>query len=319
MLEHMFQSVPAYVGNGHYCYANGTAMLLASVGEQIAPGLVEVLSGVGLGAGWNERMDLIFFDSTAPDVGVSRAIGLLGFKVVERASADDEPAPLAALTVALQSGPALLGPVDMGLMLYRGGKGQASGVDHFVLAYAMDDAEVYLHDPAGFPGVSLPLADLAAAWAAELVGYRRGAFRWWHSPRRAARRTDDDLLRSALAAFAEVFRQADRAAAGGKIVGSAAIRRLAERVRTGDLPAHLLGHLRGFTFQVAARRALDFAAFFGERAPDLAALKTEQARLFGRAHTLLVRQDWPGTADALTDLSVAEDQIRARLTETAIV
>ena len=42
----------AYIGNGHYCYANVTAMLLASVGETVPPGQVEVLSGAGLGAAW---------------------------------------------------------------------------------------------------------------------------------------------------------------------------------------------------------------------------------------------------------------------------
>src|SRR5690242_2072514 len=116
----MFGLVPAYIGNGHYCYANATAMLLAAAGEQIAPGLVEVLSGVSLGAGWNEQMDLIFFDTVAPDVGVSRALGVLGFAADERASVDGAPAPLAALAEALAIGPAVLGPVDMGLLLYRG-------------------------------------------------------------------------------------------------------------------------------------------------------------------------------------------------------
>jgi hypothetical protein len=313
MLERMFQSVPAYVGNGHYCYANATAMLLAAAGEQVAPGLIEVASGVSLGAGWNDAMDLIFFDSVAPDAGISRALGVLGFEADERASMDGEPAPLAALSEALVSGPAVLGPLDMGLLLYQPGKGRPSGVDHFVLAYAADEAEVYLHDPAGYPGVLLTWADLAAAWAAERVGYRRGAYRWWHHPRRVSSPTDDALVERVLASCAEVYRLADARAVRGVTIGGAAIRRLAARFEAGDLPSHLLGHLRGFTFQVAARRALDFARFFGERAPDLASLKTEQGRLFGRAHTLLVRQDWSGTADALTALAAVEDQVRSLL------
>jgi hypothetical protein len=177
---------------------------------------------------------------------------------------------------------------------------------------------VYLHDPAGYPGVSLTRADLAAAWAAERIGYRRGAYRWWHRPRRVSRPTDDELLQRALVSCAEVYRLADARAARGVTIGAAAIRRLAARFQADDLPAHLLGHLRGFTFQVAARRALDFAQFFGERAPDLAALKTEQGRLFGRAHTLLVRQDWSSTAGALTALAAVEDQIRARLIESTV-
>lgn len=317
----MFEKTPAYVGNGHYCYANTTAMLLASVGERFAPELIEVLSGVSLGAGWNEQMDLIFFDSSPPDVGISRAIRLLGFEVTERASEDGDPAPLAELAAALKHGPALLGPVDQGLLLYRpGGKGRPSGVDHYVLAYAADDAEVYLHDPAGFPSVSLTWPDLAAAWAAEQTGYRRGAYRWWHSPRRVASLSDDELFARALAELVEVYRQADHhAEATGRCMGEAAIRRLADRVRAGDLPPHLLGHLRGFTFQVGARRAHDFAQFFGAQTPELASLKDEQGRLFGRAHTLLVRQDWAGTADALTALAAVEGRFRALATGAAIV
>jgi hypothetical protein len=244
---------------------------------------------------------------------VSRALDVLGLAVDERASAGGASAPLAEIAQALATGPAVLGPVDMGLLLYRGGAGRPSGVDHFVLAYAADEAEVFLHDPAGYPSVSLTRPDLAAAWAAEQISYRRGAYRWWHNPRRVRLPTDDALFRVALASFAEVYRLADDRAARGVTIGGAAIRRLAARVRSDDLPPHLLGHLRGFTFQVAARRCLDFARFFGERAPELAALKTEQATLFGRAHTLLVRQDWPGTADALATLADVEDRFRARL------
>ena len=39
-----------YIGNGHYCYANVTAMLLDAVGERVKPETIEVLSGVGVGA-----------------------------------------------------------------------------------------------------------------------------------------------------------------------------------------------------------------------------------------------------------------------------
>lgn len=315
----MFEKTPTYVGNGHYCYANATAMLLASVGERFAPGLVEVLSGVSLGAGWNEQLDLIFFDSSAPDVGISRAIRLLGFEVTEQASADGEPAPLAKLAAALKHGPALLGPMDMGLLLYQPGKGRPSGVDHYVLAYAADADEVYLHDPAGYPSVSLRWDDLAASWAAEQVGYRRGMYRWWHAPRRVTSPSDDARFARVLAAFAEVYHLADRhAEATGRCIGGAAIRRLADRVRAGDLPPHLLGHLRGFTFQVGARRAHDFAQFFGERAPELAALKDKQGRLFGRVHTLLVRQDWGGTAETLSVLAEAEERFRAQVVGAAV-
>lgn len=231
------------------------------------------------------------------------------------ASADGGPPPLDAFAEALEEGPAILGPVDLGLLLYQPGKGRANGIDHFVLAYEMEDDEVYLHDPAGFPHVSLPVDDLVAAWRAEKIGYRRGAFRWWTAPRRVARLSDEALVRNAIEAFAAIYREANRASpAGAGSAGCAAILRLSERVRTDELPPALYGHLTGFALPVAARRANDFAAFFGERAPDLASLKDMQARLLGRARTLLVRRDRAGAADAFAALAAVEDQIYDRLT-----
>lgn len=39
-----------YIGNALYCFADSTAMLLASIGENISSSRIEVLTGVGLGA-----------------------------------------------------------------------------------------------------------------------------------------------------------------------------------------------------------------------------------------------------------------------------
>jgi hypothetical protein len=49
-----------YVGNGHYCCANSAAMLLESAEAYIEPRLIEVLSGVGLGAFWLDGSSLLF-------------------------------------------------------------------------------------------------------------------------------------------------------------------------------------------------------------------------------------------------------------------
>src|SRR5215510_7581102 len=98
-----------YVGNAAYCYANTTAMLLASIGESVSPSLIEVLTGVGLGAWWDRSSRLAFFDSVAPDVGVSRALDLLGFDCLEQAGDEGDPPPLDELRRALAAGPVALG------------------------------------------------------------------------------------------------------------------------------------------------------------------------------------------------------------------
>ncbi|MCC7367113.1 MAG: hypothetical protein IT306_01750 [Chloroflexi bacterium] len=77
-----------------------------------------------------------------------------------------------------------------------------------------------------------------------------------------------------------------------------------------DLSPRLTGHLTTFALQLAARRACDFAAFFNGRAPDLSRLKEQQAALFGRSHTLLVRQDWIRLAEQLTELAHVEDEFQ---------
>src|SRR5688572_1058337 len=182
--ENARMTTTTYVGNGAYCYANTTSMLLTSIGEVVPPSLVEVLSGVGLGALWFVARGSIIFGNVVPDTGVSKALDLLGFAYDERSSPDGAPLPLDELRAALEVGPVAIGPVDIGCLTYKPGARGPSGSDHFILLYAMDEAEVRLHDPAGFPHVSLPFDDLEQAWRAEKIGYRRGAFRRWYAPRR---------------------------------------------------------------------------------------------------------------------------------------
>jgi hypothetical protein len=301
-----------YVGNGPYCYANSTAMLLAATGEQVSPGLIEVLSGVGLGATWLPDSEVFFLSMAAPDVGIGRALGLLGFDVMERAHRDDDAAPFDELGTALAQGPAVLGPLDMGLLTYVAGRGTATGADHFVLVYGLDEAEAHLHDPAGQPHVSISRTDLEKAWRAELVEYRRGAYRWWTNPRRVRRPSEAELVQTALAAFREIYREAETAPAPGVERGSAAIRLLAGRTRDG-LPQKVARHLVAFVFQLGARRALDYAAFLQEGPGALARIEREQAALLGRCHTLAVRQDCPELVGALHRLADTEDRFRDAL------
>ena len=52
-----------YIGNGPYCYANSASMLLESAGEYVEPRLIEILSGVGLGACWIAESQTLFAGS----------------------------------------------------------------------------------------------------------------------------------------------------------------------------------------------------------------------------------------------------------------
>jgi hypothetical protein len=294
-------------------------MLLATRGEEIAPGLVEVLTGTGLGATLEPGGTMLWFGNlvSAPDVGLSRALDLLGFTAVERAHADGAAAPLVELREALAEGPVVLGPVDMGHLTYIPYHEHLEGADHYVLAYAMDAAAVHLHDPAGFPHVVLPLDRLAVAWRAERVPYRRGAYRSWTAPRRVAHPSRTEVYARTLATFQECYRRSDTLMAEGvpwvETWGGDAVRRFADRLATGEVPERTRSHLVDFALPLGARRALDYAAFFDGGDPALAALKRRQAVLFGRSHCLAVERRWAEAGAALADLGGVEDSFAAAL------
>ena len=110
-------------------------MLLAGINEHASPSLVEVLTGIGLGA-YLEADGLIHFSHLTgyPDVGISKAMETLGFSFEEKSSEHSNSDPFQALEYDLQNSSAILGPLDMNCLVYIPGHQYISGVvDHFVL------------------------------------------------------------------------------------------------------------------------------------------------------------------------------------------
>lgn len=296
----------SYIGNGAYCYANSTAMLLAAQGEEVSPALIEVLTGVGLGAMWLPDAPTLLLSAFAPDVGISAALAMLGFAVTEQAFAEDAPLPLAALRAALAVGPVVLGPLDMGELTYMPEHDGLHGVDHYVYAYALEDSELVLHDPAEFPCVRLGLAALERAWRAERIAYRRGAFRFWRAPRRLHHPDSATLHTAALVHFRQIYPDSQQAASVGMVMGPQAIHAAAQCFTDGTPPAALVGALSHFTLPVGAKRALDYAAFFQSFASSLAEQKWQQAQILGAAQTAVTGGDWPRVATMLRALAQSE-------------
>lgn len=305
----------AYVGNGPYCYANATAMLLETAGESIPPATIEVLTAVGLGAFLVKGPDLLFFSnvSTAPDHGIGRAMRILGFEYKERASERADAPPFDELRSDMERSPAILGPLDMGYLTYNPSHEFLAGADHFVLAYGMDNASVFLHDPEGFPHATISRADLENAWRADRIAYRRGHYRYWTDPRRVREPTEDGLYAQAVEAFREVYRKEEPWAAKGWRVGRDAIEASAQALLAGAPTEEQVAHLVFFAFKLGARRAIDFARFLREGDRGLAELKARQAELFGLCHTLAVDHRWAELARALAELGDVEDSFRATL------
>ncbi len=308
-----------YIGSGAYCYADSAAMLLESAGESVEPRLIEVLSGVGLGAFWIAKSQLLFLSgwTSAPDVGLSRAFELLGFEVAEEVEADGDPMPMEALEIQLRQGPALLGPLDMGELSYRPGARGANGADHFVLALGMEDDVVLVHDPAGYPAMPLEPDALARAWRAELIDYRRGVYRRWHSPVRVEAPTQREIADAAVRFFQRAYGEARAVSDPGATVGAEAIERLAASIRGEELPEEALNHLQRFALPLGVRRALDFSWYLRDLNPQLAELKERQARHLGRAHVAAVQRRWGPLAAHLTCLAKLERRVEAALAEAA--
>ncbi len=304
-----------YIGNGPYCYANSAAMLLDSVGETIEPRLLEVLSGVGLGAFWLAESQTLFLSGWAsmPDVGVSRAFGLLGFKVAEEAESDGASMPAKALARQLDDGPVLLGPLDLGELPYQPDSQGGNGVDHFVLALGFEGDEVVVHDPDGYPAVPIALEALDRAWRADLIDYRRGPYRRWHSPVRIKSPAPQEISGMAIQSFAQAYRESRATVPSGVAIGPEAVESVAVTLRDGRLAEHGLEHLRRFALPLGVRRALDYAWFLHDVDSELADLKSRQALCLGRAHAAAVQDDYELLAGHMSTVADLERQVEAAL------
>jgi hypothetical protein len=108
-------------------------MLLSTIGEQVSPQEMEAYTGVGLGAFWLPKEKLLFFSSisNSPDLGITRALHLLGFSFEEKMTSDPGKPPLEQLRSDLTSSVALLGPLDMGYLTHNPLHKRMMGADHF--------------------------------------------------------------------------------------------------------------------------------------------------------------------------------------------
>ena len=303
-------------GNGPYCYSNTASMLLSTIGEQVSPQEMEAYTGVGLGAFWLPKEKLLFFSSLSnpPDLGITRALHLLGFSFEENVTSDPGKPPLEQLRSDLAISAAVLGPLDMGYLTHNPLYKRMMGADHFVLAYGFEKDGLLIHDPEGFPSVLLPFRQLELAWRADSIPYRRGYYRYWTRPRRVRRPSQDELYESSLGSFKEVYSEAESLAAKLELtIDAKAITTLQKHVEQGRVSPAERGFMVHFSFKLGARRAVDFASFFGSRQPELAALKQKQAELFGALQSSAVQRKWTRVADSLEQLARVETEFRDAL------
>ncbi|MEV0401536.1 hypothetical protein [Actinoallomurus sp. NPDC050550] len=292
-----------YHGNVNYCYADAAAMFVSGQGVQgISSGLIEVLTGISLMGGHlvsEPECEKLYFSLVPSPDRLVRALDLLGLDCMARSGPADADVA-AILRAELTTGPVLLGPLDMGYLRYFPYHQHARGADHYVVAYAIDDERVYLHDPLGFPAASMALSDLERSWRADDLPCPGGPFHRWLDLRVRSTPTPDERYMAAMAYFDSIRRETP---SGGEV-----IRDFAKRLRNDELPPRSHAFLTIFTFPAQARRGMDYAAFF-KAGGDLtmARYKQRQARLFGECLVAGNAGDWDPVCDRFLELADIED------------
>jgi hypothetical protein len=304
-----------YIGNGAYCYANSASMFIKGIGEDIAPSLLEVLTGVGLGVTLYGNGSLFLHNNTVdPDKGISHAMKALGFSFAEKFSEADADCPLDDLRKVLETSTVILGPVDMGYLRYSPNHQYAKGSDHYVLAYNMDDQYVYLHDPASFPYVRLAHDSLKLAWFSADLPYGRGPYQYWHSIKRDNNPTKNEIYEDSLYYFQHLYEEtAGIGASIGAKTGREAIKTFCEKLINNEISQDVIGNLKYFVFQLGAKRANDYSFYFEENNPSLSRLKRKQSEILGLCHSLVVEGDWKGLTVVLEEFGKIEEEFEAKL------
>jgi hypothetical protein len=297
--------VVEYQGNVSYCYADAMAMFVSTHGiSGISSGLIEVLTGITLLGGHRvsePECEKLYFSTVPTPQRLTKALNLLGLEC-ETESGPGTGDPVELLSRDLATGPVMLGPLDMGYLRYFPYHQHARGADHYLVAYAMDEEQVYVHNPLGYPCATLGFDDLARSWRAENLPCPGGPFHRWRQLRRTSSPSPSQIYAGAAEYFESVRKEVPS--------GVPEILRFAEALRAGELSSRSLAFLTVFSFSAQARRGLDHANFF-KSAGDLAmaAYKLRQAEVFGGCLQAANVGDWAGVADRFQELAELEELV----------
>ena len=264
-----------YFGDVSLCYTNSLAMALDSVGVDVRPEHLEALMVMGNGANVAEddpTHPIVFFDNGEPDVSISNCLRMLGF----------------AWEDFFVEGPT----VDLTEVRDRLARMLESG--------PVDDGRVRLHDPAGFPCMSMEFQDFAKAWEARAISYRRGSFSMWGGFTRVREPTEEEVYRE----VSSIMRKRYEAGEQG------VIRAYAEAIGSNGMSRQQQAIHQYFSFRLAAARSIYAARFLADHDPERAQLKERIASLFGQAHLDNLAGDNEALAHTLERIADLDDRFR---------
>ncbi|GAA4013704.1 hypothetical protein GCM10022247_40630 [Allokutzneria multivorans] len=285
----------SYIGSGPYCYSNSFAMMFGADAPSTA--VIEVATGSPFGMQLVDG-NLPFFDphGWVPETGFDAALAALGWTSTEKRGEDAAEA-LALLRESLVDGPVWVGPVEMGHLRHQPEMTGAIGADHYVVVIGMDDEHVLMHDPQGFPYVSLPLNDFVEAWRIEKVDYGK-PFTMRAGFAKVTEVSEADAITASIPHAVHWLSQGDNAAAAEA---------LAALIEAGQHPRE---HLIHFAVRVGVRRLADAATCLARIGfTEASEIAGEQARILGSTQHPLVVGDHKRAADAVRALAPTYDQL----------
>ena len=291
-----------YTGSGPYCYADSLRMILGDDAPSSA--VIEFATGSPFGMEFIGEK-LVFFDpyGWSPLDGIEKALEAMGWQSTEIIAKDEDDAAT-QLRTALKKGPVFVGPVALGHLTHSPTNKGIMDADHYIVALRINGPMVEIHDPAGHPYATLPLADLLKAWKIEQIAYGK-PYTMRTDFRLAEKFSEEDIIRRSIpsaAAWISAKGSHDDMPPKSAANASAAMR-LARLVETEYTPS-LRGHLTYFAVRVGARRAADAATCLARVGLDEAAgVMERQARLIGSLQHPLTVGRTSAAADTLRELA----------------
>ena len=313
-----------FCGRMSYCYSKCLKMVLDWKGDFHSLPFLECLTTVPFGfiyiadAKSKGGFAVCGFN---PHLGVRRALEALGYRYEFRWFQDEDEA-LPYLHAALEEGPVILGPVDMGYLSYSPFRRFQAGSDHYLVLTDFDDGVPIVNDPDGFLQVPLPMEDLLVAWRAERIGYREGPHSTWIIKDRERKPSREELYRETLQLGLHNLQLSEGRDLGKEIMyqGAGAIERLAEDIRRYR-SSRWLGFYATFSFRVSAQRCFDSARFIAE-APfaneyleKASEVRMGQARLYGWAQWQAATKKFGTVAKTLGEIAEKEKEFARCLAE----
>lgn len=296
-----------YFGDVPLCYTNSVAMVLNSYGHYFHPEYLEAIMVMGNGASFvdnDTKHPLVFFDNGLPDISINNCLRILGFEYEEFFLNSYDEIKVDTIREKLKSflrnGSVVVGPLDMGYLTYNPNSMNQKGVDHFVSVFDLDENNIYLHDPAGYPCMKMNFVEFLEAWKAEHIEYKRGSFSMWGNLKRTKIPTPKEVYQDVSVVMKKRYEYGDT-----KVIES-----YAKSIRDNGLNQQQKQIHQFFSFRLASVRNLYMSKFLKEHDSIKADIKEQLAMLFGKAHLDSMQEDYTSLANTLSDIAKLDEQYR---------